>query len=59
MKDLLYSRMTPTKHWTDAACQKLHFARRGAGQTVTGFGAYIVMTCEGTDITDNNKRMVF
>jgi hypothetical protein len=59
MKDLLYSRVAPTKHRTDAAFQKLRFARQGADQTVTGFGAYIVMTCEGTDITDNNKRMFF
>jgi hypothetical protein len=59
MKDLLYSRVAPPKHWTNAAFQKLHFARQGLDQMVTGFGAYNVMTCEGPDITDNNKRMFF
>jgi hypothetical protein len=59
MKDLLYSRVAPTKHRTDVAFQKLCFAREGPDQTVTGFGVYIVMTCEGTDITDNNKHMFF
>ncbi len=28
-------------------------------QTITSFGAYNVTTCEGTDITDYNKRMFF
>jgi hypothetical protein len=59
MKELLYSRVAPTKHRTDAAFQKLRSARQGPDQTVTSFGAYIVTTCESTDITDYNKRMFF
>jgi hypothetical protein len=58
-KGLLYSRVAPYKHRTNAAFQKLCFARQGPDQTVTGFGAYIVMSCESTDITDNNKHMCF
>jgi hypothetical protein len=59
MRELLYSQVAPTKHRTDAAFQKLRSAKQGPDQTVTSFGAYIVTTCEGTDITDYNKRMFF
>jgi hypothetical protein len=59
MKELLYSRVALTKHRTDAAFQKLCSARQGPDQTVTSFGAYIVTTCEGTDITNYNKRMFY
>jgi hypothetical protein len=59
MKELLYSRVAPTKHRTDAAFQKLCSAKQGPDQTVTSFGAHIVTTCECTDITDYNKRMFF
>jgi hypothetical protein len=34
-------------------------AKQGPSQTVTSFGAYIVTTCEDTDITNDNKRMFF
>jgi hypothetical protein len=59
MKDLLYSRVALTKHRTDMAFQKLCSAKQGPDQTVTSLGTYIVTTCEGTDITDYNKRMFF
>jgi hypothetical protein len=59
MKELLYGRVALTKHRTDAAFQKLRSAKQGPDQTVTSFGAHIVTTCEGTDITDYNKRMFF
>jgi hypothetical protein len=59
MKELLYSRVALTKHWTDASFQKLRSAKQGPDQTVTSFGAHIVTTCEGTDIMDYNKRMFF
>jgi hypothetical protein len=56
MKNLLYSRLALTKHCTYAAFQKLLSAKQGPDQTVPSLGAYIVATCEGTDITDYNKR---
>jgi hypothetical protein len=59
MKELLYSWVAPTKHQTDTAFQKLRSAKQGPDQTVTLFGAHIITTCEGTDITDYNKRMFF
>jgi hypothetical protein len=59
MQELLYSWVAPTKHRTDAAFQKLRSVKQGPDQTVTSFGAYVVTTCEGTDITDYNKRMFF
>jgi hypothetical protein len=59
MKDLLYSRVAPTKHCTDTAFHKLCSVKQGPNQIITSFGAYIVTTCEGTDITDYNKRMLF
>jgi hypothetical protein len=59
MKKLLYSRVAPTKHDTNAAFQKLCSARQGPDQAVTLFSAYIVTTCEGTNITNYNKHMFF
>jgi hypothetical protein len=59
MKDLLYSQVAPTKHCTDAALQKLRSAKQGPDQIITSFGAYIVSTCEGIDITGYNKHMFF
>jgi hypothetical protein len=59
MKEMLHSRVAQTKHYTYAAFSKLCSARQGPDQTVKLFGAYIVTTCESTDITDYNKRMFF
>jgi hypothetical protein len=59
MNVILYSQVAPTKYHTNAAFQKLRSVKQGPDQTVTSFGAYIVTTCEGTDITDYNKRMFF
>jgi hypothetical protein len=46
-------------HHTNAAFQKLYSTNQVPDQTVTSLGAYIVTACEGTDITDYNKRMFF
>jgi hypothetical protein len=59
MKELLHSRVAPTKHQTNAAFQKLRSAKQSHDQTITSFGVYIVTTCKGTDITDYNKCMFF
>ncbi len=59
MKELLYNRVAPIKHRTDAVFQKLRSAKQGPDQTVTSFGAHIVTTGKGTDITDYNKRRFF
>ncbi len=59
MKQLHYSWETLTKHLTDSIFQKLYSARQGPDQMDTLFGAYIVITCEGTDITVYNKHMFF
>ncbi len=59
MKDLHCSWVAPTKHCTDAAFQKLCSAKQGLDLTVMLLSAYIVTTCESTNITDYNKRMFF
>ncbi len=59
MKKLIYSRVAATKHYTDAVFQKLCSAKQSYDQTVSSFGAYIVTTCEGTDITAYNKGMFY
>ncbi len=51
--------MAPTKHCTNAVFQKLRSVRQGPDQTAMSFGANIVVTCAGTDITDYNKRIFF
>jgi hypothetical protein len=55
IEEYLNSKVALTKHWTDAAFQKLRCAWHDPDQTFTGFGAYIVKTHKGTDITINNK----
>jgi hypothetical protein len=57
MRELIYSRVAPTKHRTDTAFQKLCSAKQGPNQMVMSFGAYIVTTYKGTNITDHNKHM--
>ncbi len=52
VRKLLYSQVVPIKHRTNTAFQKLCSAKQGRDQTVTLFSAYIVTTCEGTDITN-------
>jgi hypothetical protein len=59
MKDLLYSQVASAKHHTDVASRKLCSAKQGPDQTVTSFGAYVVTTGEGAEITDYNKHMFF
>jgi hypothetical protein len=58
-KNLLYSRVAPTKHHTDAAFQMLHSAKQGPDKAITSFGTYIINTCEVTEINNSNKRMFF
>jgi hypothetical protein len=59
MKELLYSRVAPTKHCTEEVFQKLRSARQGPDQMVTSFGAYIITTSKGINIIDHNKRIFF
>ncbi len=59
MKDLLYSRVAPTKHHINAALQKHCSAKQGPTKTIMSFGVYIASTCKGIDITHYNKRMFF
>jgi hypothetical protein len=59
IKELCSSQMAPNNHRTDAGFQQLCSAKQGQDQIVTLFGAYIVATCESTNIADYNKRIFF
>jgi hypothetical protein len=59
MKNFLFSRVALTKHYINAAFQKLYSAKQGSDETVMLLSIYIVTTCKSTDIADYNKRMFF
>jgi hypothetical protein len=59
MKDLFYSQVALIKYGTNAAFQKFYSAKHSPDLTIMSLGSHIVTTCEGTDITNYNKRMFF
>ncbi len=57
MKTLLTDLTAPPQQRSDHAFQQLRNAKQGKDQSLTAFAAYITNTAQGTQISDDDKRM--